>query len=67
MISAICIPFITHFVLEDQIDHHDEVPVKYHMEGDMAPRKTHKRVPHDVGNPCKIILLAAWDSQRESD
>ncbi|KAI1692101.1 hypothetical protein DdX_21439 [Ditylenchus destructor] len=37
--------------MKDQIDHHDEVSVKYHMEGDMAPRKTHKRVPHDVGNP----------------
>lgn len=38
--------------LEDQIDHFDEVVVKYHMEGDSAPRKTIKRVPHDVGNPC---------------
>uniref|UniRef100_A0A915CU39 Non-lysosomal glucosylceramidase n=1 Tax=Ditylenchus dipsaci TaxID=166011 RepID=A0A915CU39_9BILA len=37
--------------MKDQIDHFDELAVKYHMEGELAPKKTHKRVPHDLGNP----------------
>lgn len=36
-----------------------EVPkqVRFHMEGDRAPVKTTKRVPHDIGNPADEPFL----------
>ncbi|KAF8366782.1 hpo-13 [Pristionchus pacificus] len=36
----------------DQVEHVDEVVVRFHMEGDRAPQKTRTRVPHDLGNPA---------------
>uniref|UniRef100_A0A914CF79 Non-lysosomal glucosylceramidase n=1 Tax=Acrobeloides nanus TaxID=290746 RepID=A0A914CF79_9BILA len=39
--------------MNDHIERTEEKLTKYHMEGDIAPRKVKNRVPHDLGNPAK--------------
>ncbi|KAK0424377.1 hypothetical protein QR680_008645 [Steinernema hermaphroditum] len=48
-------PSLQHVIqaeITDQVEHYDEKPIVFHMEGDKAPQKTRSRVPHDLGNPA---------------
>lgn len=45
--------FINSYISADQIAHSVEKQTRFHMEGDIANRKTVGRVPHDLGNPGK--------------
>lgn len=42
--------------MTDNIHNTEDRLVKFHMEGDIAPIKTYKRVPHDLGNPAEVGL-----------
>ncbi|KAE9548170.1 hypothetical protein FO519_008616 [Halicephalobus sp. NKZ332] len=39
--------------MTDNIHNTEDTLVKFHMEGDIAPIKTYRRVPHDLGNPAR--------------
>ncbi|CAD5206170.1 unnamed protein product [Bursaphelenchus okinawaensis] len=43
--------------MRDQFENHVSKQVRFHMEGDRAPIKTQKRVPHDLGNPADEPFL----------
>uniref|UniRef100_A0A1I7YIE9 Non-lysosomal glucosylceramidase n=2 Tax=Steinernema glaseri TaxID=37863 RepID=A0A1I7YIE9_9BILA len=48
-------PSLQHVIqaeMTDHVEHFDEKPIVFHMEGDTAPQKTRLRVPHDLGNPA---------------
>ncbi|CAD5208905.1 unnamed protein product [Bursaphelenchus xylophilus] len=43
--------------MRDQMEYSIPKQVRFHMEGDRAPLKTLKRVPHDLGNPADEPFL----------